>query len=98
MASAASCFAITFAAAAAERGIPIHSMTVTGAGHVGHRDDGRFGFVAFELTPRIQTDREFVAAAERTARATHAGCIVTGALDVPVHVVPRVTAVDSALV
>ncbi|HEY8193110.1 MAG TPA: OsmC family protein [Gaiellaceae bacterium] len=96
--SAASCYAVTFAALAERRRIPIHSMNVTGTGHVGRRDDGRMGFVAVELTPRIQTELEFVSAAERTARTAHTACLVTGALDVPVHVVPLVTAVEPALV
>jgi organic hydroperoxide reductase OsmC/OhrA len=98
VASAASCFAVTFAAVAERRGIPIHALTVTGTGHVGHRDDGRIGFLAIELTPRIQTEPEFVAAAQRTAGATHTVCLVTAALDVPVHVVPIVSAVEPALV
>lgn len=98
VAAAASCFAVTFAAIADRRGIPIHSLTVTGTGHVGHRDDGRTGFVAVELTPRIRTEPEFVAAANRTARAAHTVCIVTAALDVPVHVAPVVSAVEPALV
>jgi organic hydroperoxide reductase OsmC/OhrA len=97
VASAASCFAVTFAAIARRRRIPVHSLTVTGTGHVGHRDDGRVGFITVELTPRIQTEPEFVAAAERTARTTHTACLITGALDVPVHVVPVVTAVEPAL-
>jgi organic hydroperoxide reductase OsmC/OhrA len=96
--AAASCFAVTFAAIAGRRGIPIHALTVTGTGHVGHRDDGRTGFIALELTPRIQTEPEFVAAAQQTARSAHTACVVTCALDVPVHVAPAVTAVEPALV
>ena len=62
VASAASCFAVTFASVAERRGIPLHSLTVSGTGHVGHRDDGRIGFDAVELTPRIRTELEFVSA------------------------------------
>jgi organic hydroperoxide reductase OsmC/OhrA len=97
VASAASCFAVTFAAVAERRRIPLHSLTVSATGHVGHRDDGRVGFIALELTPRIRTEPEFVAAAKRTARATDTACLITGALDVPVHVMPVVTAVEPAL-
>jgi organic hydroperoxide reductase OsmC/OhrA len=97
VASAASCYAVTFGAVAEQRGIPIHGLTVTGTGHVGQRDDGRLGFIAIELTARIQTEPEFVAAAERTARAAHTVCLVTGALDVPVRVAPLVSAVEPAL-
>jgi hypothetical protein len=55
------------------------------------------GFVAIELTPRIQTKAEFAAAAERIAHTADTACLVTVALDVPVHVVPVVTAVEPAL-
>jgi len=66
-------------------------------GHIGRRDDGGTGFVAVELTPRIQTEPEFVEAARRVARAVPSACVVTGALDVPVHVVPIVSALEPAL-
>ena len=97
VAAAASCFAVTFAAVAEWRGIPIDELTVTGTGHIGHRDDGRTGFVAIELTPRIQTKPEFVDAADRIAHSAETACLVTVALDIPVHVVPIVTAVEPAL-
>jgi organic hydroperoxide reductase OsmC/OhrA len=95
--AAASCYAVTFAALAGRRELPIHALTVTGTGHVGRRDDGRIGFIAVELTPRIRTEPEFVAAAERTARTAQTVCMVTTALDVPTHVVPVVSAVEPAL-
>jgi peroxiredoxin-like protein len=98
VAAVASCFTVTFAAVAKRREIPIHSLNVTATGHVGHRDDGRLGFVAVEVTARIQTDPELVEAAERAVRRAHAGCIVSSALDVPVHVVPLVSAAEPALV
>ena len=93
----ASCFAVTFAALAERREIPILAFTVTGTGHVGRRDDGRVGFLTIELTPRIRTAPEFVEAAERTARIAGEGSHVTTALDVPVHVAPAVTGVVPAL-
>ncbi|HEX7256221.1 MAG TPA: OsmC family protein [Gaiellaceae bacterium] len=96
VASVASCYAVTFAAAAERRDIPIHSLSVTGTGHVGRRDDGRTGFIAVELTPRIQTDHGFVDAAERTARAAHTACLVSRALSAPVEVTPVVRAVEPA--
>lgn len=97
VASAASCYAVTFAALAERRAIPIHGLTVSGTGHVGKRDDGRVGFLAVELTPRIVTDPEFVERVERTARAAHTACLVASALDVPVGVTPLVTAAEPAL-
>ena len=94
VASAASCYAVTFAAIAERRGIPVHALSVSATGHVARRDDGRTGFVAIELTPRIQTDEDSVAAAERTARAAHTACLVTAALSVPVEVTPIVRALE----
>lgn len=96
VAGVASCYAVTFAAIAERRGIPLHSLSITATGHVGHRDDGRMGFIAIELTPRIQTDEDFVDAAERTARAAHTACIVSSALSVPVEVTPVVRASELA--
>ena len=93
MASIGSCYAVTLAAVAERRGIPIHSLTVTGTGHVGHRDDGRMGFIAIELTPRIQTDAPFVGKLERTARTVASACLVSQALSTPVEVTPIVKAV-----
>ena len=96
VASAASCYAVTFAALAERRGIPIHGLTVSGTGLVGKRDDGRFGFLAVELTPRIQTEPECVDRVERTARAAHASCLVARALNVPIGVTPLVEAAELA--
>jgi peroxiredoxin-like protein len=92
--AAASCYTVTFAAVAERRGIPIHSLAVSATGHVGHRDDGRMGFIAVELTPRILTDAEHVDAAERTARAADTACLVSCALSVPVEVTPVVEALE----
>ena len=93
VASIGSCYAVTLAAVAERRGIPIHSLTVTGTGHVGHRDDGRMGFIAIELTPRIQTDAPFVGKLERAAHTVASACLVSQALSTPVEVTPIVKAV-----
>jgi len=95
VAAVGSCYAVTLAAVAERRGIPIHSLTVTGTGHVGHRDDGRMGFIAIELTPRIQTDEAFVTGLERTARTVASACLVSQALSAPVEVTPVVSAVGA---
>jgi organic hydroperoxide reductase OsmC/OhrA len=50
------------------------------------RDDGRFGFVAIELTAAVQTDAHAVEAMERAAKHAGRACLVSMALDVPVHV------------
>ena len=62
-------------------------LHVSGTGHLTARDDGRFGFVAIELTAAIRTD-EHVRRGDGARAAKHAGraCLVSMALDVPVHV------------
>ena len=82
----ASCYAVTVAAIAERREIPIYDLRVSGTGHVSKRDDCRFGFVAIELDAEIETAPECVAAAEAVARRAERGCLVGQALDVPVHV------------
>jgi hypothetical protein len=59
---------------------------VSGTGHLTARDDGRFGFVAIELTAAIRTDAQALDAMERAAQYTERACLVSIALDVPVHV------------
>lgn len=86
VASAAACYAVTLAAVAERANVPIHALSVGGAGHVTRRDDGKFGFVAIELDLRLDTDPDLVDAAERAARRAKELCIVTMALDVPVRV------------
>ncbi len=85
LAACASCYELTVAGVAARRGVPIHSIEVRSAGHVTRRDDGRLGFIVIELDVVLGTEPEFVAAAEATARLAKDVCIVTTALDVPVH-------------
>jgi hypothetical protein len=61
-------------------------LHMSGAAHLTRRDNGRFGFVAIELTAAIWTDPELVLEAERAARDAEDACLVADALDVPVHV------------
>jgi organic hydroperoxide reductase OsmC/OhrA len=86
VASTASCYAVTLAAIAERREIPLYHLQVTGTGHVSRRDDGRFGFVAIELDAAIETDPSSIRAAETAARRAESVCLVGQALDVPVHV------------
>jgi organic hydroperoxide reductase OsmC/OhrA len=86
VASAASCYALTLTAVAERRELPLHSLHVSGTGHLTARDDGRFGFVAIELTAAIRTDAQALDAMERAAQYTERACLVSMALDVPVHV------------
>jgi organic hydroperoxide reductase OsmC/OhrA len=86
VASVASCFAVTLVAVAERRELPLHDLHVSGTGHLTGRDDGRFGFVAIELTVDVQTDELTIDAVERAAKHAERGCLVSMALDVPVHV------------
>jgi organic hydroperoxide reductase OsmC/OhrA len=86
VASVASCFAVTLVAVAERRELPLHDLHVSGTGHLTGRDDGRFGFVAIELTAVVQTDELAIEALERAAKHAERACLVSMALDVPVHV------------
>ena len=55
VASVASCYAVTLVAVAERRDLPLYELDVSGTGHVTKRDDGRFGFVAIELTASVRT-------------------------------------------
>lgn len=86
VAAVASCYTVTLVAVAEQRDLPLRELHVSGTGHLTGRDDGRFGFVAIELTVTILTDEPALDAIERTARYAERACMVTMALDVPVHV------------
>lgn len=86
VAATASCFTVTLVAVAERRELPLHSLNVSGTGHLTARDDGRFGFVTIELTAVVRTDEHTVEAMERAAKHAGRACLVSMALDVPVHV------------
>ena len=86
VASVASCFAVTLVAVAERRDLPLRELHVSGTGHLTGRDDGRFGFVAIELTADVRTDELAIDAVERAAKHAERACLVSMALDVPVHV------------
>ena len=85
VASVASCYAVTLVAVAERRDLPLHDLEVSGTGHLTIRDDGRLGFVAIEITAAIKTDEVSLEAMERTAHYAERACLVSMALDVPVH-------------
>lgn len=97
VASVASCYAVTLVAVAEKRDLPLHDLHVSGTGHLTGRDDGRFGFVAIELTVAVKTEELSVDALERVARYAERGCLVAMALDIPVHVEVVVRPVSRAL-
>lgn len=97
VAAVASCYTVTLAAVAEQRELPLHDVHVSGTGHLTARDDGRFGFVAIELTVAIGTDELAIEAVERAAKRAERACLVSMALDVPVHVEVVVRPVSRAL-
>jgi organic hydroperoxide reductase OsmC/OhrA len=97
VASVASCYTVTLVAVAERRELPLHELHVSGTGHLTNRDDGRFGFVAIELTVAIRTDEDAIEAIERTAQYAEHACLVSMALDVPVHIDVVVRPITKAL-
>ena len=73
VASVASCYAVTLVAVAEKRCVPLHALRVTGTGHLTKRDDGRFGFVAIELTASIETEAGLDGRAQANRQARGAG-------------------------
>jgi organic hydroperoxide reductase OsmC/OhrA len=96
VASTASCYAVTLRAIADRMSVPVLSFEVTGTGHVSRRDDGRYGFVAIELDAVFETTPEFGSAAARAAEIAEERCLVSRALDIPVHVQVDVRAAQTA--
>lgn len=97
VASVASCYAVTLVAVAERRDLPLHGLHVSGTGHLTARDDGQFGFVVIELTVSVRTQELSLEAVEKAARYAERACIVSMALDIPVHVEVVVRPVSRAL-
>ena len=82
----AGCFVLTYAAVAAARRIPIGAVEVEGTGHVERHQHGPFEFTVIEIDARIQTEPGFTEAAEAAAELAKEQCLVSRALDTPVHI------------
>ena len=85
VASAGSCLAVTIAALAEREQLALHDLSVSAEGIVGHRPDGRFGFVRIEQTVRIDVDAADQQAALMAAAKAEEQCLVTASLDLPVE-------------
>jgi organic hydroperoxide reductase OsmC/OhrA len=96
--SAASCFALTLAAVAERHDAPLLDATVTATGHMSRRDDGRFGFTVIEIDALLETVPGGEQAVASAATAAEQRCLITQALDVPVHVGVDVKSVGNAAV
>jgi organic hydroperoxide reductase OsmC/OhrA len=93
VASVTSCFALTLAAVSDRRGAALVDATITATGHMSHRDDGRFGFTVIEIDAKLETVEGGEDAVRAAAEAAQKHCIVTQALDVPVHLAVEVAVV-----
>lgn len=93
VASTASCFVLTLAAVCERREAPLIDATVTATGHMSRRDDGRFGFTVIEMDAELETVPGGDAAVRLAAKAAEERCLISRALDVPVHVAVAVKTV-----
>jgi peroxiredoxin-like protein len=84
VAATASCFAVTLAAVAEHSGVELTALRVDGLGHVERGADGRFGFTVIELGVEVEAKAEW-SLVERLVAKAERNCLVTLALDVPVH-------------
>ena len=96
--AAAACYAVTLLAVAEAKRLTLLDLRVDGTGHVERRKDGRYGFVAIELVANIEVDPADVETAEKAARYAEDACLITLALDTPVHLELHVEARELASV
>jgi organic hydroperoxide reductase OsmC/OhrA len=85
VAATAACYTVTLLAVAEGKRVTLLDLHVDGVGHVEQRHDGRFGFVVIELMATIAVEPGQVEAAEKAARYAKDACLVSLALDTPVH-------------
>ncbi len=90
VAAAASCLAVTVAALAEREALPLRDLSIQADGVVGHREDGRFGFVRIEQTVELETEAGHEHAAHALVGKADAGCLVTASLDLPVQTTVKV--------
>lgn len=96
MAATASCFALTLVAVAERPQAPLLDASISATGHMGRRDDGRFGFTVIEVDAVLETLAGADGAVVAAARTAEERCLTGQALDVPGHVGANVTAVAAA--
>lgn len=94
--SIASCYAGTLAAIAKRRALPLRGLEVHGAGDVTRRLDGRLDFSGVELEVVLETNPGHEADARFAAKVAEQVCLVSAALDTPVHVEVDVRATPAA--
>lgn len=80
----ASCYQLTLLAVAEQRGLPIHTLDVSAAGHLERAASGGYGFTIIDLVVELTTDPGREAEAEDVAHHARRVCAVGRALEVPV--------------
>lgn len=90
VAAVTSCYSLTLEAIAANRGIELRDIDVTGVGHVTRRAEGRVGFVVIELAVDVTVAPGSEHDAERAAHSAKQSCLVAHALEIPVELELRV--------
>ena len=96
VAAAASCFALTLAAVAERRETPLLDATVEATGHMGRRINGGLGFLMIEIDALLETIPGAEDEVRRAATIAEVRCLITQALDVPVHIAVRVREVTAS--
>jgi organic hydroperoxide reductase OsmC/OhrA len=84
-AAAASCLAVTIAAAAEREELPLEELSVDATGIVGRRDDGRVGFTRIEQRVRVAVPVGDEERARQLVERAEATCLVAVSLDVEVE-------------
>ena len=85
VASVASCFTVTLAAVAERSDVELDAIDVHGIGYVERDSDGRFKFDSIKLAVEIGSDEDALSL-ERIVAHSERLCIVSLALDVPIHI------------
>jgi organic hydroperoxide reductase OsmC/OhrA len=85
-AAVGSCYAISLRAVAERMRIPLHELEVEAIGRVERSAQGGYGYAGVHLDVALETDSDWVEAAERAAQLAEERCIVAGALAIPVDV------------
>jgi peroxiredoxin-like protein len=96
VAAAGSCLAVTIAGLAEREQLPVRDLAVSAEGVVGHRADGRFGFVRIEQTVTLATDAGHEDAARTLVAKAEDSCLVTVSLDLPVHTTAEIRTLPPA--
>lgn len=79
------CVAVTIAALAERKGVPLHDLDVAAEGVVGRRPDGAFGFVRVRQVVRLVTDPGHEQAAGQVVERAEQTCLVSVSLALPVE-------------